>query len=199
MKLLLALLLTIPAWAMDQVIPFASNGAVSTSATRYLPITGIYAVATTRDATRAVVPTSGTFGRMCIELSADPTPGNYTFTVEKETSDTAVTLNIPAGATTGCTSGLSFAVTAGETVNIQIDPASSPASVIARGSITFTSSTANESILMSFIDTGLMATGAASYARLSGKNAAWDATQTNREQLIATGGTFKKLDRKSVV
>lgn len=193
MRLVLAILLALPLSAMDQLIPFGTNGAVSTSATRFHPISGLYAVTTTRDATRGVVPTNGTFGRLCVQLSADPTPGQYTVMVEKGTADTAVTLTITAGNTSGCTSGLSFSVTAGETVNYQIDPASSPASVIVRGSIIFTSSTANESILMSFIDANTMATGAASYNRLSGKNSTWDATQTNREQLVATGGTFKKL------
>lgn len=128
-------------------------GATSTTNTEYkaLVIDDQAGAITTPAQTYAVVAADGAFSSLRVELEGDPGAGNsWTFSIYVDGSATSVTCTI-SNAETNCTDLVnSVAVTAGQLINIQIDPDSTPdaPSSGAGLSVMWTPDTDNETIFL---------------------------------------------------
>jgi hypothetical protein len=124
-------------------------------ATRYLPVsasgwdTGI----TTEGDVAQVIPTSGTIKNFYVLIDNNPGGGSetYTFTINQNGSPTSLSVSIVGTSTSGfdTTAGHDISVVAGDTLSIKITASNTPSNTpLAHWGMTFTSTTANESIYL---------------------------------------------------
>lgn len=171
--------------------------ALPTAAAQYLP-PGYISTAPT--ATEGDVPTvcstGGTIDSLRVKLSGAPGTGgsgkSYTFTLRKNGVDTALTCTITDTATTGSDTTHSVSFSAGDIITLGITPASTPTSQAGSIVMKFTGSTANESVQLSGSKALALSTTSTEYLGV-GSNQAPNATETNRRNVIPTGGTIKNL------
>ena len=179
---------------MQQVLSGGYNDALNfaTTAAEYNSLMG---GGTWRDeaARLNVMPTAGTISSLFVELSADPTNANssYTFTIMKNSIAQTLTCTIAAGSTTGSDVDPAHAITlvAGDMVSLRcVATATDPVSAIARWSTLFTSVTAGESICMAIY---VASTSANYYQPMQGTQLG--TTSAEAQCPMPTSGTFKKL------
>lgn len=180
--------------ATQQVIIQGVDNALNASTTGYHSVMG--GGNSTWDSDEAnrqgLVPSSGTFDDLRVDIESDPDNGggtqSFTFTVRLDGAGTTLGCAISDGVTT-CNDSDSFAVTAGQMVSFEVVPANTPIVSNAHWTMTWNPTTADESIL---IGGGFgLSTSATNYLPIHATGQ--DTTQGEKKTLIPTAGTFDKL------
>ncbi len=136
-----------------------------------------------------IMPTSGTFSKLYVSMTADPgtSPDAYTITFCYDGgTESSLAVTIVADGTTGNDLVNSKAVIAGQDVVIKCTPVSSPAiTPYIRYGLVFTPST-NGYCLLGGGTGGALSTSDAVYNYASGAYSAWSATENLRYMLLNT-------------
>lgn len=175
---------------MKQVIIGGINSILSATATEYNPVVGGYVWTTTADNKKQVVSAPGTLSNLLVELSAAPGNGNgYTLTLMKNGTPTDLAVTISGTDTTGLDTD-SVAVVAGDIIQLRCVPSGTPATPIARWSVLFKGTNANESLILG------LSKGSATATRycpvMHARNASWTA-EGDMYQIIPTPGKIMNL------
>lgn len=136
---------------------------------------------------RQICPTSGKLKNLYVNLDVDPgiAPDAYRFTLRVNGVDSALTVTIPAPATTGSDLVNEVVVSAGQALTYKIEPLNSPASYPkANLGMTFVADTDGESLILGGTNDNL-STSATEYNQLLTRiySGAWTLTETDRDQL----------------
>jgi len=178
---------------MKQSLVCGYNDNLSNANTEYNHIQCGWTWNTARNYRQQVMPTSGTLSNLIIELSAQPgaTSSNkrYTFTLEVNESDQDLEVEIFETETTDTDSVNSVSVSAGDRVNIQCVPGSTPDVVYCRWSMLFTSDNPKESIIMGGgFGNALDNTGVTEYNHITGGGLSWGTSTMNASVLAPSDG-----------
>jgi hypothetical protein len=101
---------------------------LSTSAVNYVAINSDLATLTTTEGNRiSVLPAAMTLQNLYVSINAAPGAGkSYTFTVRKNSADTAISVVIADSDTTGVYSGAAVSFAAGDIITLSITPSGTP-------------------------------------------------------------------------
>lgn len=183
-------------FASDSVLVSGTIANPSNSATNYGCPYGFTSgtwgsVETTR---RITCASAGTFSKFRVNLLTAPGSGNsYTFTILKNGSSTGVTVAISGTATTGSDLSNTFTVVAGDMINVEAVPASTPTQPDGfRCSLVFSSDTAGESMLFANSVSTLLTT-TTKYLSFGGSIPGGTTTESLAQIVIPTDGTLKNL------
>lgn len=189
----LAVLLASPAWAMRTPVFGGSSSNLSASATRYV---GFIAtpVATNDTQIRSVVSLTGAMEGLYVYLAAAPDNGggtqSYTFTLQKNGADTAITCSISETSTTCLDIINSVSMVAGDTFSVKVVPSGTPTATFTRFSSVFNSGSGGGSLLYTSANASSPSTSAASAVNVNG-NLGW--SQANNSTVAPTSGTISSL------
>lgn len=189
LQAILFLLLCSNAYATDQVVVGNSAFALSASATRYNSFCGILS----STARQCIVSSDGNIKNLRIVLTSAPGAGkSFTFTVQKNLVDTALTCAITDTSTSCSDLSNSFSVSSGDLLLITAVPSGTPTTSIFHFSYIFDSTNDNESI---FSEYGGATLNTNTYCPLWGVTAAGacDTSEDDVKSVIATSGTIKNL------
>lgn len=141
-----------------------------------------------------VIPTSGTIKNFYIKLENAPGTGNsYDFTLYKNGSSTALTINISEGTTTASNTVNTVTVTAGDTVYIENIPTSGPTLSKLSWGFTFLADTSGESLLLgNSLDDPSNTTNEYIEPTSAGGTALWN-TGVLDSQILSQSCTLKNL------
>ena len=164
-----------------------SNDLHQTS-TRYFPSSGMGNQSFSNQSIGSMVcPTSGTISDLYVELENDPNPGNYTFTMTKDTGggfgDQSLTTAITSGNTTNNDTSNSFTVNAGDLITLKIAPDTNPTVGEMRYGIKFTTDNDGEFVIP-FVSGIATHNTNTEYNPIVGVEDSWNSTEANRQ----TGG-----------
>lgn len=154
---------------------------LATGATNYMPVTGGIAPTATEANTFIVVPISGYIESLSAVLGTAPGSGkSYTFTLRKNSTNTAMAFTISGTSTTGSTPPIRIAVSAGDKIDISSVPASTPsASKVALGFV-FSSNTDRKFLYLANSFATASSASAKNYNAFTGVASVFTATSTNR-------------------
>ncbi len=160
---------------------------VATDATTYMGVQGWSSTpSSTSQMSQMVVAAPGTIDEMYIFLDVDPgdSPEGYTFTLQKNGSDTTVVVAIVADSVSGNDTAHSFSVVAGDRLSIKIVGVSTPTTTptIAAG-ILFAPTIDGESLIMGGTDDNLSVSATEYNAIAGGRGLAWNATEQIRSNM----------------
>lgn len=167
-------------------------GVLSTTVTNYLSIVGSPTFSTTENISSFVLPVAGLIDHMYMQSNVAPGgSASYTFTVEKNGADAAVTCTVSAAATTCNDLSNSVAFAAGDTVSIKSVPASSPATMKVRFGFRWKPTVSGQALIMGSANG--VATSGTGNTPMNGISSV-SGTEQNREDIVPIANvTFKQL------
>lgn len=178
---------------MEQVIPGARDSN-NTGATNYFSVVGSNGVSnTTENLVETIVATGGTISKLRINLTAAPSTGkSFVYTLRVNGVDSALTCTVADAATTASDTTHSVSVAAGDRVSIKAVPSGTPTASTVRLCVSFTGTTANESLILGSTRNTQLSTGSTEYLYISGENSP-QSTESTTRMVVPTGGNVKNL------
>ena len=142
----------------------------------------------------AVMPTAGTFRRLCLNTTGSPGSGNaYTLTLLRNHVSTALAVSVTGSQTTAINDTDIVSYNAGDLIAIRFDPTGSPPQAFdQRWAVEFNSVEVDESIILGSLHTESSRTPATQYTALIGGDT-WDNTEENKVFVVPKAGFLKKL------
>lgn len=199
MKYLLVALLTLilPFQAVAMTIPMSilnnPGAVVSNTATRYATCgsQGLGTLGSTN--TPSPMPISGTLSKLYVSAPTPITTGSYTFTVQKNRVNTAITVTLDSGTTTALDNVNTVSFSPGDTCTIQIVPTGTPTALNVGLYISsvFEGDTAGESMVLS-AGSNVSDLGGSGFIAF-GTFLAGNGTQVDRSTYMPTSGTIDHL------
>ena len=141
-----------------------------------------------------VIACAGRFSNLVIRLNFSPGSSNsWTFTVQKNGTDTGITVTISDSETVGIDSTNTITVAEGDTITLKTVSSGSPPTRIVYWYMIFDSTTAGQSFMCA-AETGNLSTTVTQYLALTGVGTSSLSTDINEAEIvISTPGTFKLL------
>lgn len=178
---------------MKQVLLGNAKAFLSAYSTRYASLMGGYTWESSNSYARQIVGTPGTIRNLRVNLTAAPGSGkSRTFTLLKNDVEQSLTVTISDTATQGSDTAHDVSVSAGDRLAIKAVPTNTPASCYADCTTQFEGSVTDESLILGTSRTNIPSNTDAEYAFCAGAYT-WNPTLTNREEIVSTSGTIKKL------
>lgn len=186
---------------MKSVVFGVTNSQPSASAVNFLPAMSAYSSSpnSTESQRKQVVPAAFTMSTFFVNLDTAPgTAKSYTFTIRKNSVDTAVTIAISGSNTSGTDNTHSVSFAAGDVITIGVTPSGTPSapSLIQWNFVADSGGTHFAPLLGGSHTTTNLSTASTVYSQLTGASNGsntWNATELNQQIICPTGGTISNL------
>jgi len=196
------LLISGPVYATESIIFSGSSDLFSTSTTEYHGLQGPAPTAGNNTSGRndGLASSAGTIKNLRVRVNTAPglaaSGKSWTFTVRLNEADSIVTCTISETATSCSDTTNTVAIAAGDRLDMSVNPAATPTTTDGGWSVTFDSTTANESLITGSLGGDTASNGLTSYLPLGGVYID-STTEANRQFVIPAAGTIKKLHMRN--
>lgn len=188
---ILSVLFCVNAHAMQTPLFCLSSTTPSVSATNYMGFASS-PVATNDQNVRSITSMAGVIEGLYVDIRTAPGAAkSYTYTIQKNGADTAITCQISGAGTTTCSDAAhSVKLTAGDNFSLKIVPSGTPTASVTSFSTIFNSGTGGASLVYASANSASPSTSATETNNING-NISFGST--NNYMLVPTGGTISKL------
>ena len=174
----------------SQLLLSSTSLGASSSADRWMAVGYTANGLATADFKSMVFPVAGTITSIRARTVTNPASGNWTFTLVKNGSDTALTCQITSASSGLCSGSGSIDIAAGDWASIKIDPGAPSAGSIIATSLIFVPTTANDTLIPA---AGTNFSAASQQAAGPFGNAAVSVVANRRLNVLPDGGTLDKF------